>query len=1284
MKFPLNPWPLSAALATLLVCTAVPAQTPNPFVEEFTGTSTTHSWYFYDGACLTAGTNTNTNTGTSTPSPGQIPGCQSVLSRYYHNRTNADPALVGGQRGYLGSTAPPASPSQQIPDDPGSGALRFTNGSPYGQNESGAILSASPFPSTAGVAITFKTVTYRGSTDPYQNKGAADDGADGISFFLIDGATDLTRYPGVGAFGGSLGYTCSMPNFDPTPRLPGQPRGFDGIVNGLIGIGVDEFGNYLNGTQITLGPPGPAPNPDNTASGLGYLPNVIGLRGAGSVSWAALNSAYGSNPADSGKPYYPAILASLCPAGTGSLDATRGLCASCSTGAYDAVQGTCSNGGLLTANPTYAALAVNNTCATGTLFNYTDPNNPSGAGGATLDNVNNTAHILDYAAIAGTPLANLGPGFTIANESAVTRAQAIPITYQLRITPNNLLSLSFSYNGGAYQPVVTDRDLAAALGTIPPTLRFGFAGATGGSTNVHEILCFQAKPSTTSNSSTNVGSYQSPVIDDGTTQLYLAGYLPDGRSGRLTAQSVFADPTSNAVTVSAVPTWDASCVLTGVDATTAPCSTGLTSLPPQSPASRTLLTWNGTQGVAFQWSDLTPAQQAALDLGDLTPGNTQRLEYLRGDRTQEINIQGIGLFRARQSVLGDVIDSSPVWVGPPQTYSSAVTWVDQLYPTQTAPESAGQSYAAFQAQQQGRLNVVYVGANDGFLHGFRAGSLNAAGTLVNNATTPNDGHEVLAYLPGAILQSAAWSSNASPTQSWVQNIHGVIPASSPATLPTVNPSLDFSSPQYGHNSFVDATPATGDLFTGGQWHTWLAGGLGAGGAALYVLDITHPNSFSEQSTAPANTVIGEWTAGNLTCVNAASCGAHLGNTYGTPIIRRFHNGSWGVVFGNGFGTPNGDAGVFIMLIDPVSAARTFYYLAVPAQSGVNGTTSANGIGSPTSLDIDSDHIVDYLYAGDLLGNIWRFDVTSRDPAQWAVSASSPLFQAGQPITTALVIGTRKTLAADATRAGLSFSSAPERVILDFGTGRQIPQTATAAIQYATGQQYLYGIWDWDMAGWNKLSPSQQAVSLPAPQTFSANSLQQQTLTANSGTTPATRTVSSVPVCWKGSSNCGSGAQSQFGWLIALPGSNGDSATAGGQSASSGPQTSSGAQTPIGEQIIYDPQLTSDGELVVNTYIPSPNTPLICDPAPPTGFTMAIEPDTGEESPTPYFSVAGLAVSGVRNDGVGVPLELTTGATTGHDSEYLITQTVAGQAATPTLINRHRIVMGQRLSWIQRR
>ena len=135
------------------------------------------------------------------------------------------------------------------------------------------------------------------------------------------------------------------------------------------------------------------------------------------------------------------------------------------------------------------------------------------------------------------------------------------------------------------------------------------------------------------------------------------------------------------------------------------------------------------------------------------------------------------------------------------------------------------------------------------------------------------------------------------------------------------PSLDYSNPQYAHNFFVDATPGTGDLYYSGAWHTWLVGGLGAGGAAIYALDITNPSLRYDFTEANAATVVkGEWSSATITCVNVGACGISLGNTYGTPQIRRFHDGNWGAVFGNGYGSTSGDAGIYVMIVsDPTGA-----------------------------------------------------------------------------------------------------------------------------------------------------------------------------------------------------------------------------------------------------------------------------------------------------------------------------------------------------------------------------
>src|ERR1700723_1403923 len=177
--------------------------------DDFTLANDANSWKTFDGACLTAGDGT-----------GSIPAC--VGLPYYKGQIQ-----VGGNNGFLGnSSSPSGSPAGHAPK---TGALRFTNGFParllVAVHE---VASGTPFPTGAGLQVVFKTITYRGDT-------GNGDGADGIGFFLMDGS--LNPYD-TGAFGGSLGYTCSNTNNDPTARADGPIRGFDGLRGGYVGLGI--------------------------------------------------------------------------------------------------------------------------------------------------------------------------------------------------------------------------------------------------------------------------------------------------------------------------------------------------------------------------------------------------------------------------------------------------------------------------------------------------------------------------------------------------------------------------------------------------------------------------------------------------------------------------------------------------------------------------------------------------------------------------------------------------------------------------------------------------------------------------------------------------------------------------------------------------------------------------------------------------------------------------------------------------------------------------------------
>ena len=136
---------------------------------------------------------------------------------------------------------------------------------------------------------------------------------------------------------------------------------------------------------------------------------------------------------------------------------------------------------------------------------------------------------------------------------------------------------------------------------------------------------------------------------------------------------------------------------------------------------------------------------------------------------------------------------------------------------------------------------------------------------------------------------------------------------------------NYSDPQYGHKFDVDAPPGTGDLFYGGFWHTWLVGGLGPGGKAIYALDDSIRQHVLRAKQLAA-VVMGEWDSTNITCTNLSNCKNSLGNTYGVPLIRRFHNGNWGAIFGNGYMAVPQSRCRYLRDAGELSGAISFYRL----------------------------------------------------------------------------------------------------------------------------------------------------------------------------------------------------------------------------------------------------------------------------------------------------------------------------------------------------------------------
>ena len=226
-----------------------------------------------------------------------------------------------------------------------------------------------------------------------------------------------------------------------------------------------------------------------------------------------------------------------------------------------------------------------------------------------------------------------------------------------------------------------------------------------------------------------------------------------------------------------------------------------------------------------------------------------------------------------------------------------------------------------------------------------------------------------------------------------------------------------------HRYFVDGAPVMGDIKVGTAWKTILVGGFNDGGSGYYALDITDP-------TSPK--LLWEFTDTNL------------GLSYGNPVITKRVDGTWVVVFGSGYNNADGLGHLFVL---DANAGTKLLDIKTPAGSAnAAGPTNPSGLAKVNAwIESDSDNTATRFYGGDLLGNLWRFDIDSQVKpyqssmllAQFLLSGSTP-----QPITTRPV------------PIAVSVTSGTRAVVI-VGTGRYL---GTSDISDKT-QQSIYAIAD---------------------------------------------------------------------------------------------------------------------------------------------------------------------------------------------------------------------------------
>ncbi|WP_421203734.1 pilus assembly protein [Aeromonas enteropelogenes] len=434
---------------------------------------------------------------------------------------------------------------------------------------------------------------------------------------------------------------------------------------------------------------------------------------------------------------------------------------------------------------------------------------------------------------------------------------------------------------------------------------------------------------------------------DSNTHIYQARYNSGDWSGQLVSIPLNSDGSLGNIA------WDAA-----------------TQIP--EPSARSIFTRQGGAGIAFTWEALNNTNRTLLNIAGDNLGES-RVAYLRGERGGEQRNGGV--FRNRSDLLGDIINSDPVYVGKRDYGYSSATGL-----TQTERES----YQAFLSSTAiaRRPPMLYVGANDGMLHGFRVA----------------DGVEQLAYIPASLL--------------------GELP--------------QLTRPDYNHRYYVDGTPRVGDAYLGSRWKTLLLGSTGAGGKAVFAIDVTAPNNFT------ADKMLWEFTHSEMGIALAAP-----------TLVRVKADNKWVALVANGYNSNSQTARLFVLDLATGAVIKEI-------DTQVGSASEPNGLSSPLPVDEDGDRVVDYVYAGDLQGNLWKFDLRDNNSAQWGIAFKAgnkpkPLFQACDGACSA---STRQPI----TMRPLAIRHPRGGIMVLMGTGSYFTND-DKSLPTNPRLEAVYGIWD---------------------------------------------------------------------------------------------------------------------------------------------------------------------------------------------------------------------------------
>lgn len=521
-------------------------------------------------------------------------------------------------------------------------------------------------------------------------------------------------------------------------------------------------------------------------------------------------------------------------------------------------------------------------------------------------------------------------------------------------------------------------------------------------------------------------------------------------SGTVIRTELTFNTTTAQLEASPVPVWDAAKILTGYD-------TGTTTIAPfPLPADRNIVSYNTSSlsGVNFAWGNIDTAVQTSLKTNPSTSivetnaDGQARLNYIRGDRSAETDTNLN--YRARTVIMGDSINSSPVLKGG------------------ASAEIPDASYRSFYTANANRTPTVFIGTNDGMLHAFRA---------AESKTESTNGQELFAYIPRAVSLK-------------------------------LNKLTD---PGYVKEAYVDGamTVSEAQIYRGGSvnWGTALVSSMGGGAKGLFALDVTNPAAFSASNVLWEFTDADDVDMGNLVAEPKIVKLATAGSSNATPVYK------WYAMVTSGYnnytsGGSNDKQALFLLALDKAPGTSwvlgtNYYKMLADNSTFAGGSNAATGLGMPGAALGPQGNVL-YAYAGDLQGNLWKFDLTGAS-GTWSTSTNAKvLFTARSSGGTPQPI----TVVPSVTINVLSGYQ------IGFGTGKFLEPSDSLSTSAA--QQSLYGIWD------SNDGQSFQRVATTSP---TVNGLISRTLTVTTGT--VTVSITGSPF------NYGTSSPNYRGWFADL-------------------------------------------------------------------------------------------------------------------------------------------------------